>query len=95
VCEIVQDLLPSLLLQFGRVHILGIEGFGDDHGIAIGFKSDDHLSTVFDCVFDALTGFDEIIGSFEIKGFGAIACGHGEGEVPAGLQVVRSGGTMP
>ena len=94
-CETVQDLLPSLLLQFGRVHILGIEGFGDDNGISIGLEGDDRFSAVFHGVFDALTGFDEIVGSFEIKGFGTVACGHGEGEASAGLQVVRGGGAMP
>jgi hypothetical protein len=93
--EIVQDLLPSLLLEFGRVHIFGIEGFGDDNGISIGFEGDDRFSAVFHGVFDALTGLDEIVGSFEIEGFGTVAGRHGEGEVSARLQIVRGGGAMP
>lgn len=93
--EIVEDLLPSLLLQFGRVHVFGIEGLGDDNGIPIDFEGDDRFTAVFHGVFDALTGLDEIVGSFEIEGFGTVAGGHGEGEVSARLQVVRSGGAMP
>jgi len=93
--EIVQDLLPSLLLQFGRVHVFGIEGFGDDNAIIIGFKDDDHFPTVFDGIFNALTGLDEVVSSFEIEGYRSVAGGHGEGKVSARLQVVRSGGAMP
>src|SRR5690606_29718250 len=93
--KVVQDGLPTLALEFGRVFGFRVETDGHENAVGALGKLDLGFTAVAHPVFDEPLRYDAGVGAFEVEAFAAVLRFHTRQELATFAQIDGAAGRVP